>query len=79
MSSWALQDAFLIKPLFSRPGLIADTYNTKEETQRPRQNEKVEEYVPNKRTSKKPERGLSEMEVASLLDKDFTVTIKDAL
>lgn len=48
MNFRAPQDAFIIKALLARPGGIVDLSNTKKETKKHRQNEEVEEYVPNK-------------------------------
>ena len=46
----ALQDLFFIKLLLSRVGDITDFPNTWKWTQKVRQNEETEEYVPNERT-----------------------------
>ena len=46
----ALQDLFFIRALLSRAGDIADFPNTKKQSQRVRQPEETEEYVPNERT-----------------------------
>lgn len=44
---------FFIRPPLSRTGDIADFPNTEKQIQKVRQNEKMEECVPNERTGKK--------------------------
>ena len=50
-----LQKLFFIKPLLSRTGDVSDFPNTQKQTERVRQNEETEEYVPNERTGQKPQ------------------------
>ena len=46
----APQDLFFIKSLFSQAKDIADFLNTQKQTQRGRQNEEIEKFIPNKIT-----------------------------
>ena len=54
-----LRDLFFIRPLPSRTGDIADFSNTEKQAQSPRQNEKMEKYVPNEKKKKKQDKAMA--------------------
>ena len=62
----ALHDLLLIKPLLSRADVM-DFPNIEKQTQRVRQNEETEDYVPNERTGQNHSNFHHEMEISICL------------
>jgi len=65
----APQDLFFIRPLLSRSVDKADFRNTKKQTQRVKQNEDTEEYVPNERRGHNKEFTVVVIKILTRLEK----------
>ena len=61
----------------SRLGEVAVSSNTKKQTQRVKQNEETEKYVPNKKdkTSGEKKKNLNETKISNFPDKEFKVMV----
>ena len=67
--------SLLCKDTPSRLGELADLGKILKQTQKIRQNEESEEYVPNERQDKISEKALNKMEISNLPDKEFKVMV----
>ena len=71
----AQQDLFFISLLLSRTGDTADFPNTKKQTQRVRQNEETEEYVPSERTGGQNHSKGATQNRDNMSDREFKVMV----